>query len=181
MSTPRYTRVMYQRYTVHERALYFKPTFFCYSYEACFKGEIVLPVRSPIIPQTGGLCNQRKQLYLPTDPTIFLLAVVFQSRFFVWIFIFARYVPRPNSHYIFFCLISVTLTSGWKRGCAWYAVYFSTPIKVLWWHCSYRKKPPFCLKPFFFDFFLSLSWIFYSKLSKKKKIAKKNSLFSHLD
>ena len=27
--------------------------FFLYSYEACFKGEIVLPVRSPIIPQRG--------------------------------------------------------------------------------------------------------------------------------
>ena len=38
-----------------------KRAFFFYSYEACFKGEIVLPVRSPIIPQTGGLCNQRKK------------------------------------------------------------------------------------------------------------------------
>ena len=49
--------------------------FFFYSYEACFKREIVLPVRSPITPQ-GELCNQRKQLYLPTDPTILILKLI---------------------------------------------------------------------------------------------------------
>ena len=37
--------------------------YFFYSYEACFKGEIVLPVRSPIIPQTGGFVQSTKKTY----------------------------------------------------------------------------------------------------------------------
>ena len=52
----------------HEEELYprFFFFFFLNSYEACFKGEIVLLVRSPNHP-SGGLSNQRKKTTLPTE------------------------------------------------------------------------------------------------------------------
>ena len=45
---------------------------FSYSYEACFKGEIVFPVQvaKSSLKQEDCAINE-KQLYLPTDPTVF--------------------------------------------------------------------------------------------------------------